>query len=160
MLILTPSIVSLTLANGAHDSHVSQSAANLHTTAHVIIAGQVEMKRVGIPANVPCAVQQWEGLIAGKVVFLVFLPFARWSWRPLLIVQYSWQKPCSLLCCGFKTQGWHAAVNYPARAAGITRHMRRAEAKAKCPELQCVHVETIGEFSLACKCSTDNMACL
>lgn len=38
-----------------------------------------------------------------------------------------------------------AAVNYPARAAGITRHMRRAEAKAKCPELQCVHVETIGE---------------
>lgn len=23
--------------------------------------------------------------------------------------------------------------------------MRRAEAKAKCPELQCVHVETIGE---------------
>ncbi|KAL0047265.1 hypothetical protein WJX82_011225 [Trebouxia sp. C0006] len=60
---------------------------------------QVEMKRVGIPAHVPCAVQQWEGLIA---------------------------------------------VNYPARAAGITRHMRRAEAKAKCPELQCVHVETIG----------------
>ncbi|DBA78376.1 TPA: hypothetical protein ACH3X2_007884 [Trebouxia sp. C0005] len=60
---------------------------------------QVEMKRVGIPAHIPCAVQQWEGLIA---------------------------------------------VNYPARAAGITRHMRRAEAKAKCPELQCVHVETIG----------------
>ncbi|DBB00910.1 hypothetical protein WJX77_007765 [Trebouxia sp. C0004] len=60
---------------------------------------QVEMKRVGIPAHVPCAVQQWDGLIA---------------------------------------------VNYPARAAGITRHMRRAEAKAKCPELQCVHVETIG----------------
>ena len=30
-------------------------------------AGQVEMKRVGIPAHVPCAVQQWEGLIAGAL---------------------------------------------------------------------------------------------
>ena len=27
--------------------------------------GQVEMKRVGIPPHIPCAVQQWEGLIAG-----------------------------------------------------------------------------------------------
>ena len=63
-------------------------------------AGQVEMKRCGIPAHVPCAVQQWEGLIA---------------------------------------------VNYPARTAGVTRHMRAPEARVKCPELQCVHVETIGE---------------
>ena len=37
------------------------------------------MKRLGIPAETPCAVQQWEGLIA---------------------------------------------VNYPARARGVTRHMR------------------------------------
>ena len=61
---------------------------------------QVEMKRCGIPAHVPCAVQQWEGLIA---------------------------------------------VNYPARTAGVTRHMRAPEARVKCPELQCVHVETIGK---------------
>ena len=49
--------------------------------------------------------------------------------------------------CGISsgTSYCFAAVNYPARAAGITRHMRRAEAKAKCPELQCVHVETIGK---------------
>ena len=32
-----------------------------------LAAGQVEMKRVGIPAHVPCAVQQWEGLIAGNL---------------------------------------------------------------------------------------------
>lgn len=63
-------------------------------------AGQVEMKRCGIPAHLPCAVQQWEGLIA---------------------------------------------VNYPARTAGVTRHMRAPEARVKCPELQCVHVETIGK---------------
>jgi DNA polymerase eta len=60
---------------------------------------QVEMKRLGIPAETPCAVQQWEGLIA---------------------------------------------VNYPARARGITRHMRVKEAKKICPELVLVHVETIG----------------
>ncbi len=49
-------------------------------------------------------------------------------------------------------QQWEGliAINYPARAAGITRHMRVHEAKALCPELQCVHVETIG----ASLCST------
>ncbi len=36
------------------------------------------------------------------------------------------------------------AVNYPARAKGITRHMRAPEAKARCPELRLVHVQTIG----------------
>ncbi|KAL4430354.1 hypothetical protein ABPG77_002160 [Micractinium sp. CCAP 211/92] len=60
---------------------------------------QVEMKRLGIPRETPCAVQQWEGLIA---------------------------------------------VNYPARACGVTRHMRVKEAKKVCPELVLVHVETIG----------------
>lgn len=55
--------------------------------------------RLGIPRDVPVAVQQWEGLIA---------------------------------------------VNYAARAKGITRHMREKEAKLKCPDLVCVHVETIG----------------
>ncbi|KAI7843160.1 hypothetical protein COHA_003144 [Chlorella ohadii] len=57
------------------------------------------MKRLGIPPETPCAVQQWEGLIA---------------------------------------------VNYPARARGVTRHMRVKEAKKICPELVLVHVETIG----------------
>jgi nucleotidyltransferase/DNA polymerase involved in DNA repair len=34
-----------------------------------------------------------------------------------------------------------------ARAAGVTRHMRVAEAINICPELQLVHVQTIGEWS-------------
>lgn len=43
-------------------------------------------------------------------------------------------------------QQWEGliAVNYAARASGITRHMRIKEAKTKCPELVLVHVETIG----------------
>ncbi|GIL82915.1 hypothetical protein Vretimale_8420 [Volvox reticuliferus] len=61
---------------------------------------QVEQKRHGIPREVPCAVQQWEGLIA---------------------------------------------VNYAARAGGVTRHMRVTEAKKVCPQLRTIHVETIGE---------------
>ena len=59
----------------------------------------MEQKRLGIPREVPVAVQQWQGLIA---------------------------------------------INYAARARGITRHMRVQEALARCPELQCVHVQTIG----------------
>lgn len=45
---------------------------------------------------------------------------------------------------------WHAqsagiiAINYAAKAKGVTRHMRVAEARAKCPELRFVHVQTIG----------------
>ena len=33
--------------------------------------------------------------------------------------------------------------------AGITRHMRVGEAKKKCPELQLVHVQTIGGMGAA-----------
>lgn len=36
------------------------------------------------------------------------------------------------------------AVNYAARAKGVSRHMRVAEAKQKCPDIRLVHVETIG----------------
>ena len=36
------------------------------------------------------------------------------------------------------------AVNYAARAAGITRHMRVDQALKACPELQCLHVEVLG----------------
>lgn len=60
---------------------------------------QVEHRRLGIPRDIPLAVQQWDGLIA---------------------------------------------VNYPARARGISRHMRAKEAKSKCNDLVLVHVETIG----------------
>ncbi|MCO5562883.1 hypothetical protein L7F22_016519 [Adiantum nelumboides] len=43
-------------------------------------------------------------------------------------------------------QQWEGliAVNYAARAAGIVRHDRVADALRKCPDLQLVHVETIG----------------
>ncbi|KAI8462258.1 MAG: hypothetical protein J3K34DRAFT_200570 [Monoraphidium minutum] len=60
---------------------------------------QVEQLRLGIPRDTPCAVQQWQGLIA---------------------------------------------VNYAARAAGITRHMRAPDATKLCPGLRLVHVQTIG----------------
>ena len=36
------------------------------------------------------------------------------------------------------------AVNYPARAAGVRRGARVEEAKRLCPDLVCVHVETVG----------------
>lgn len=36
-------------------------------------------------------------------------------------------------------------MNYPARAAGIKRHHKVAEAKQMCPALVLVHVETIGD---------------
>ncbi|KAK3244516.1 hypothetical protein CYMTET_45871 [Cymbomonas tetramitiformis] len=43
-------------------------------------------------------------------------------------------------------QQWEGliAVNYAARKYGVTRGMRVPEAKRACPELRCVHVETIG----------------
>lgn len=37
------------------------------------------------------------------------------------------------------------AVNYEARAAGVTRHMRASQAKKICPGIRLVHVETIGD---------------
>jgi nucleotidyltransferase/DNA polymerase involved in DNA repair len=36
------------------------------------------------------------------------------------------------------------AVNYAARGKGINRHMRVQQAMQKCPELQCLHVQTLG----------------
>ncbi|CAI5516662.1 unnamed protein product [Closterium sp. Naga37s-1] len=36
------------------------------------------------------------------------------------------------------------AVNYAARARGVQRHDRVFQAKQKCPELQLIHVETVG----------------
>lgn len=66
---------------------------------------QVEQLRLGIPRDAPCAVQQWQGLIA---------------------------------------------VNYAARAAGVTRHMRVHEALKICPGLRLVHVQTIGGADGGC----------
>jgi len=47
-------------------------------------------------------------------------------------------------------QQWEGliAVNYPARAAGVRRHMRVAEARTLCPSLVLVHVETIGDSTV------------
>ncbi|KFM25659.1 N-acetyltransferase eso1 [Auxenochlorella protothecoides] len=43
-----------------------------------------------------------------------------------------------------KTRQGLIAINYAARARGITRHMRVHEARARVPELVLVHVETVG----------------
>ena len=51
------------------------------------------------------------------------------------------------------------AVNYAARDKGITRHMRVAEAKAKCPELTLVHVETIGRNLTAIAVAKSTIVC-
>jgi len=58
---------------------------------------QCEMVRLGIPADQPLAVQQWQGLIA---------------------------------------------INYPARAFGLNRHVTFTEAKKQCPSLIMQHVAT------------------
>ena len=41
------------------------------------------------------------------------------------------------------------AINYAARARGVTRHMRVREALAKCPEIKLVHVATVGASEAA-----------
>ena len=43
-------------------------------------------------------------------------------------------------------QQWEGliAINYAARAAGITRHMRVGEALKICADLRAVHVQTLG----------------
>lgn len=51
---------------------------------------------------------------------------------------------CARCSCLWRCRDGLIAVNYAARAAGITRHMRVAEARQKCPQLQLVHVATIG----------------
>jgi nucleotidyltransferase/DNA polymerase involved in DNA repair len=37
------------------------------------------------------------------------------------------------------------AVNYPARKAGVTRHVRASEARRLCPDIQLVHVDLLDE---------------
>lgn len=88
-------------------------------------AGQVEQKRLSIPTDVPCAVQQWNGLIA--VNYAARAAGAATPHGPALCHTGRPLSSCGLLL-----------------SAGITRHMRVAEAKRMCPELQLVHVQTIG----------------
>lgn len=47
-------------------------------------------------------------------------------------------------CC---VQQWSnlIAVNYPARASGITRHISATNARRLCPDVTLVHVETLDE---------------
>ncbi|CAB3362860.1 Hypothetical predicted protein [Cloeon dipterum] len=54
--------------------------------------------------------------------------------KPVAVVQYNkWRG------------GGIIAVNYEARACGVTRHMRGDEAKEKCPEINLVHVPSIND---------------
>ncbi|KAK8234494.1 hypothetical protein HDK77DRAFT_315737 [Phyllosticta capitalensis] len=72
----------------------------LRVIAHIDLDAfyaQCEMVRLGVPAEQPLAVQQWQGLIA---------------------------------------------INYPARAFGLNRHITSAEAQKLCPDLIMQHVAT------------------
>jgi len=85
-----------------HLSLLSQSSTTgpLRVVAHVDLDAfyaQCEMVRLGVAADQPLAVRQWEGLIA---------------------------------------------VNYPARASGVTRFLGLKEARDKCPGLIVQHVAT------------------
>lgn len=90
----------------------------------------MEMARLKIPADQPMAVQQWNGLVS------------RFSLRR--------STPAPHRCTLSRDPGWtdmetaalQIAVNYPARAYGITRHETPAEALKKCPDLMLVHVQT------------------
>lgn len=54
--------------------------------------------------------------------------------KPIAVVQYNaWRG------------GGIIAVNYPARAQGVTRHMRGDEAKKQCPDIELVKVPNIRE---------------
>lgn len=50
--------------------------------------------------------------------------------------------PCIIHAC----RDGLIAVNYAARAAGISRHMNAFQAREQCSEIQLVHVETIGKL--------------
>lgn len=85
--------------------HLSQlssflTACPLRVIAHIDLDAfyaQCEMVRLGVSADQPLAVQQWQGLIA---------------------------------------------INYPARAFGLSRHVTASEAQKLCPEIICQHVAT------------------
>lgn len=51
-----PTAVSVRISSSAVGNWLRQATS--------LTAGQVEQKRLNIPTEVPCAVQQWDGLIA------------------------------------------------------------------------------------------------
>ena len=55
-------------------------------------------------------------------------------------------------CC---VQQWFnlIAVNYPARSAGVTRHISAVNARRLCPDINLVHVETLDEAGRVIKTS-------
>lgn len=57
-------------------------------------------------------------------------------------------------------QQWQGliAINYPARAYGLNRHVTVAEAKEKCPELICQHVATWKEGDVSWSYGDDDQA--
>ncbi|KAL1630377.1 DNA-directed DNA polymerase eta rad30 [Neofusicoccum ribis] len=78
----------------------STTTCPLRVIAHIDLDAfyaQCEMVRLGVPADQPLAVQQWQGLIA---------------------------------------------INYPARAFGLNRHITASEAQKLCPQLIMQHVAT------------------
>ena len=54
-----------------------------------------------------------------------------------------------LHCKHTRLQDGLIAINYAARALGVTRHMRVLQAMQFCPELKCLHVQTLGEFLIS-----------
>lgn len=48
---------------GLKNAH-AVSFTTLHCLPLLLLQGQVEQQRLSIPTDVPCAVQQWNGLIA------------------------------------------------------------------------------------------------
>lgn len=85
----------------------------------------MEMARLSIPADAPMAVQQWNGLVRPTSAPLPSFP--------------SFLTPAHSRTRRTPRQ---IAVNYPARAYGISRHESPAEALKKCPHLRLVHCQT------------------
>lgn len=78
------------------------------------------MARLGLPSSIPLAVRQWNGLVRPDLLLFLYTTLH------MLILAHSLQ----------------IAVNYAARAFGITRHESPIEAVKKCPALVMVHVAT------------------
>lgn len=94
---------------------------------------QVEQKRLSIPRDQPCAVQQW----------CAFL----WHSSEQLLCHQFVQRDLSSLACNRSTACFRdglIAVNYAARKLGISKLSNLSEALQICPHLRLVHVEVLG----------------
>lgn len=79
---------------------------------HQLSEPQVEMKRLGIPAETPCAVQQWEGLIAGAPLLPLQLRLA-----PVRCIA-----SCSTLACRARLEALTWLPCLPLPVQSITLH--------------------------------------